>query len=303
MINGLILTRERVRYVVDLVRIIVAASAGAYFKLRFKPLTLCCRGAKTLLVGNGPGARHDLSTIQKDSYDFVAGVNGMATSEVFELLRPNMYFLQDSFWFNDSPQMDSRREKTKSGLANAGWEINLYFPKKYENSNFILDINKNKNIKLFPLGQYSYHNLATGILEPEFFRTLAPRNLRLVFWLWNKSLATTPGTGIASNALFELIKSGAASVDIVGVDMSMANDLKVDAEGKVSFTPTHFYEPTNDKVNLTHDKTMTSAYLSISKKFLTFQILAEYAIARNCEVAIHSKTSFLDTFPRVSKPM
>lgn len=92
-------------------------------------------------------------------------------------------------------------------------------------------------------------------------------------------------------------------MDIVGVDMSMANDIKVDAKGKVSFTPTHFYEPTDDKVNLTHDMTMTSAYLSISQKFLTFQVLAEYAIANNCEVAIHSKTSFLDTFPRVNKPM
>lgn len=297
------LTRERVRYMVDLVRIIVAAFAGAYFKLRFKPLALSYRGAKTLLVGNGPGARHDLSRIQKDSYDVVAGVNGMATSDVFDLLRPNVYFLQDSYWFDDSPQTESKRAKTKSGLSNAGWEINLYFPKKYENSNFILDMAKNENIKLFPMGQYSFQNLGTGILEPEFFRTLAPRNLRLVFWLWNKSLATTLGTGIASNALFELVKSGAASVDIVGVDMSMANDLKVDADGKVSFTPTHFYEPTDDKVSLTHDITMASAYLSISQKFLTFQILAEYASANNCEVAIHSKTSFLDTFPRVNKPM
>lgn len=77
---------------VDLVRVILAAFAGVFLKFYFKPWTLSLRGARTLLVGNGPSARNNLSTTQKDSYDVVAGVNAMATSEVLVLLRPNVFF-------------------------------------------------------------------------------------------------------------------------------------------------------------------------------------------------------------------
>lgn len=280
-------------------RIALAALAGLVIRSIDKPGTLPCAGKKMLLLGNGPCVEENLSKVSTDDYDEIAAVNAMSTTDLFRKIKPGAYFLHDEYWFDETPEMKNKRELTGQGLQKADWPISVFFPMEYRDSTFVSQLRKNDNLNLVPLGQYSLFNFHFGSQNPELFRDLPGWLLRIVFWLWSKKLTTIPKTGIASNALFELIRSNAEAVHLAGVDMTMARDLRVNSDSTVTFSPTHFYEPTKDVLKLTKQNSMSSNYLSISQKFLIFDLLASFATHKNCEVMVLGSTSLLDSFPRL----
>lgn len=280
-------------------RIVLAAWAGLAIRLISRPEKLPYTGQKILLLGNGPSVLENLSKVRAEDYDLVAAVNALSTTDLFRELKPRAYFLQDSYWFDDTPEMQNKRDLTGQSLQKADWTINIYFPRKFRDSAFVSNLRKNPNINLRPLGQYDFSRLDFGIQNPEMLRHLPGSLLRIVFWLWSKRLANVPATGIVSNALFELIRSGAETVHLAGVDMTMGRDLSVNSDSTVTFSPTHFYRSTQDVLKLTKQNSMSSNYLSISQKFLTFDLLAKWANHKNCEVMVLGSTSLLDSFPRL----
>lgn len=274
--------------------IVLSFMAGLLYLPAARPKKLPYRGLTVLLLGNGPSLTRDLPTLNRGDYDEIVAVNAMAKTTLFNDIRPTVYFLQDRYWFDESKQMSNKRQATLSGLKAATWKMDIYYPKGYSHAPFIKNLAENPNLNLHPLGQY---RLESGLLSPNFVSGLGKKLIRFVFWMWDLQVATVPSTGVVSNALFEMLKCRAKSVHLVGVDMSMATDLKVDKnEGKSVFEPTHFYSGVRGD-GISKEFRTGDFYAYISSKFQTFDIISLYAERVGCEVINRGGESLLDSFP------
>lgn len=253
------------------------------------------RGLNVLLLGNGPSLAKNLADLKLDEFDEIVAVNSMSKTQLFEEIRPTVYFLQDRYWFDESPKMANKRQATLDGLMAATWPIDIYFPRRYIGSGFTTNLAQNSNLNLHPLGQYG---LEFGLNNAHFVYSLGKKMSAFVFWMWDLQIATIPSTGIVSNALFELVKCRAQSVYLVGVDMTMAADLKLSKnEAKAVFEPRHFYSEIQED-DFSKDYKVGEFYAYISSKFQTFDIISSYSVKVGCEVINIGDESILDSFPR-----
>lgn len=194
--------------------------------------------------------------------------------------------MQDKYWFDETPEMQNKRGFAGQGLQKADWPISVYFTREHRGSTFVSQLRKSDKLKLIPLGQYDLFKLDFRIQKPELRRDLPRWLLGIVIWLWLQRLANVPKSGIASNALLELIRAGADAFRLAGVNMTMGKDLRVNSDSTVTFSPTHFYESTRDVLQLGEQNSMSSSCLTISQRVLLFDLLARFVDHKSCEVMV-----------------
>ena len=253
-------------------------------------------GKPALIVGNGPSAGTDLGAIDYGPFGVRVGVNFFAATDWFERLRPNRYFLQDDYWFEESS--DELREKAQRTFdclnEKVTWGLTLTVPLRYLGS-FIQSgriTNSNISIEAMSVGTQRAGDVTHFAYRARFLK-------ELIFWLWSAGLLALPATNIVSSSLFVLLSEGHKKIDVIGLDMTMANDFALNQQGKLGFFPTHFYgkSSTSEPSKGTERKSVALAYEWLAKKFRVFDLLASYASYQKAIVTNRSSLTLLDSFP------
>ena len=266
---------------------------------RLQPMQEVGTDGEVLVLANGPSLTTDLPLIDTSVYANVFAVNDFASSSLFPAVRPSEYFMQDPFWFEPRSQMSAATLATVEALANdTKWPMKLYFPAHYWNSETILRLQTSSFITLKPLPQHNWPDFHALLSEYDTLHHLRGNHKTRLFRIWADSRAQFLTNGVIQSLLFELIRSGAERVDLVGLDMSMAREMGLDATRQPRFTPTHFYAPEGAaKSNAAGlGATMAGAYRGVAQKFELFYLLEEFAKYVRVPIVNLSSDSLLDAF-------
>lgn len=265
--------------------------------------SLIAKGVSSaLIIGNGPGFEGDRSRLRSGDYECVLATNSFAATSYFQEIKPTHYILQDSYWFEDPTKRNSKaRTALESLVKKTTWTIQLFVPAQFQTSNTVKELSENPFLTINPMHQSLLPSAWPFLGSTDLRHTLRGGNILLLQKLWTNRLLNVDATGVASTALFELILANVKRIDLVGVDMSMALDLRVSPSGQVGFFPSHFYgtaQTPQPALSGGAKSTMAEEYRAVASKFTTFDLLADFAYRRGIEVTNLSDRSLLDSFPR-----
>lgn len=262
------------------------------------------------IFGNGPALKRAFEHgFEKLAHAHISVVNGFATSEEYETVKPQSYFIKDGifFWITkeelEDPQ-NSWRGKQSEGETNTiiavskaiqairsktNWPMLLYIPNYARNSYFCEYLKGNKHIQFV------------------FFNNIKARGFKkFTYKLYSRGLANPQFLNVVQMAIFQKINEGFKEIYLSGINANFHEYLKVGDDNKVYTLQYHFYdkEPTrnvvadrDEKGNYVPQK-LWKQFDNLSRLFQGFLILEEYAKYNKTKIINTSRESYIDAFER-----
>lgn len=268
-------------------------------------------GKPVFIFGNGPALKHALengSEILSDAH--VAVVNGFATSEEYEAVRPQSYFIKDGifFWITREEMEDpenSWRGKRSEGETNTiisvsnaiksirqktTWPLLMYVPFSARKSYMYEYLKENANIRFV------------------FFNNVKARGFKpfIYHFLYSKGLANPQFQNVVQMAIFQKINEGFKEIYLSGINANFHEYLKVGDDNKVYTLQHHFYDKKPTR-NVIADRDEKGNYIpqplwkqfdSLRRLFYGFMVLKDYAEYHQVRIVNTSKESYIDAFER-----
>lgn len=250
---------------------------------------------KMIIIGNGPSL-NDSVTKYKDeilSNDRIA-VNFFASSELYEVLKPNIYVFADpAFFYVPDNQKDSIESLINKIITKTNWDMQMIIPLSAQKAPLVNLLKQVKNIKIdFYINEY--------------------RNIGNMskFEVWDKNVIGPPAQNVLNVALYLSLFWGYKETYLIGADSSFLEDLRVDQETNELYTiDTHFY---NNKSVHTDKKFYDQKNRGRSRKdwklhdliyahgrmFEYYSDLKEYADYKGLKVYNASEYSWINVFER-----
>lgn len=249
------------------------------------------------ILANGPSLKlflneYDNHTDKYNKAEFFA-LNNFCLDKHFELIRPQYYVLSDPLFFIDTIYSE-RGHKTIETLKNkVTWDLKLFIPHRYKNSDFLNPLTGNLNITKFPFHSYQFH----GGEKTRFF-------------FYKKNLGNGQFGTVALNALYIAIQCGFKEIYIYGIDHNFFENLLVTEDNILCNKDIHFYG------NEAHYSPIINHYGGKSIPNLPFtvaeflyekasifeghKIMARYAASRGVNIYNCSPNSMVDAYNRIS---
>lgn len=257
----------------------------------YRKISIVRNSGDCIVIGNGPSLKSDIETLlsRVGSADFWA-VNHFSEYDHFFILRPNVYFFLDSYFWdaNAAEKYKEKRILAFKGLNAANWPIQLFVP-NYADANYIQKMIDN------PLVQVVRYNL-----KPVY---LASNNLAAK--LYAKKLLGPPEVNVIVHAMYFAILAGYRNVDLYGADTTMQRNLTVDQEtNDVYIEYGYFYqgeqrERCMKNPYLLEPFTMREYFWMTTQIFYCHEVLFLLAESRGVKVRNKSSFSLIDAYPRV----
>jgi len=245
------------------------------------------------ILGNGPSLRETL----QDDIAFLKTtelicVNNFVASDYYEVLKPTNYILFDAVFF-ELDSLQAHREDVKAmvqGIRNrTTWPMNLYVTQKAKKSPYFQEIlQHNPNLKAV----YCNYTIFTG------FETIK-------YWFFKKGLGMPQIQNVMVAALFLMIGRRFEKIYLFGADHSWHENIRVGDDGGLEAKDVHFYDKAEkqfvkfNEIKHFHVPTMSQQFVSLSKAFYGYEVLAKYAKKNHVLVLNASKKSYVDAFPKI----
>jgi len=245
---------------------------------------------KAAILGNGPSLNDSLS---KD-LEFIQAseiycVNNFAAYPIFEELKPQNYVLLDPAFYQYSPRNNAHKivEKTIHSFEKTNWEMTIFLPQTAKKSYLVEVLSKNSFIRIY----YFNYTILSGF---SWWNHL--------FFNWN--LGMPQCQNILAAALFIAIQRNHSEIYIFGGDHSWHEELRLEDNELVS-KETHFYQQNSsiDKISgKPHSvNKMYKILQSLSKAFLSYEYLEQYAKSKSIKIYNASSKSYIDTFEKIKR--
>jgi hypothetical protein len=249
---------------------------------------------KLIILGNGPSLEKSLNEIieskDTDSTDVLC-VNGFASSEYYSKIKPNYYVLTDPAFFNNSFEIERiislRTTLEQSLLCKTNWKLDVYVPRYYLKSEFVIKIKENKNISIKP-----YNNVP---LRGGWDR------LKLLFFSMN--LGNPVMQNVLITSIFIGIKKKYKNISLYGADHSWTKDLNVLENNTITLQDKHIsFDKKNSDIILTDEvgvPTKLHEFLyPVATMFKEYNVLRKYADKEKVNILNMTKNSFIDAFEK-----
>jgi len=255
-------------------------------------------GKSCLLVMNGPSLNQSIEWLQARATDGVIAVNHFADTEHFEVLRPEVYVVQDTyFWQPEAMQTyREKREATFEALnRKTSWQMQLWLPSQCSRRAWIAEQIDNPNIDI------CYWN--SGFIRRRRREGGYLGTSSVVFQLWRREWASPPPDNVLVAALYIAERLGFSDLSIIGADFSFFQEMRVDQKtNRVGRKVEHFYgeefRPIYRGKTGEHPTTMSHEMLRWHRAFRSLEVIAEYLKMQNVRAVNSSGQSFIDCFPR-----
>ncbi|GAB3993527.1 hypothetical protein GCM10028807_28960 [Spirosoma daeguense] len=221
-------------------------------------------------------------------------VNGFATSEYFEKLRPANYIIVDpnAFTFNTATSgRQDLHDLLKALIEKVDWPMRFFLPNVAKGSYFVQTLEAgNSSIELV------YIN-TTVVQGFSWFRN----------WLYTTNLGMIQPQTVIVAALFLMINRKFDEIFLFGADTSWHEQIRISDTNQLEIKQIHFYDKSKDVAHLpvysdaqrTKTFSMASQFLSLHKVFRGYELLRDYANYRNVRVLNASAKSYIDALERV----
>ena len=182
---------------------------------------------KIVIIGNGPSLNQSVEKYKEEiiSNDRIA-VNFFASSDLYDIIRPNIYVFADpAFFYVPESQKESIENLIECILTKTTWEMHLIIPLSACEAPLVEKLRQNKYINIeFYLNFYQeYDN-------------------RSKFEAWDENLIGPPAQNVLNVAIYLALYWGYKETYLIGADSSFLEDLRVDQETNELYTiDTHFY--------------------------------------------------------------
>jgi hypothetical protein len=238
------------------------------------------------ILGNGPSIKNQIGNLVSNSNEceFIV-VNNFASSEYYQLLKPQYYLIVDpGYWSNDvSDDLKEDRKLFDIIKSETNWQLNIIVPYvafKYIN----LVFSKYPNIKIF------FYN-----------HTIIPYELNqnLIGKLYLNMLCSPRLQNVISASIFCSIVLGYKKISLYGVDHSWLNDILVDNENRVCWRENHFYSVAQFRPHIKsngHVYKLHELLFDYGQVFKSYHNLREFADNCNCKIINHTEGSYIDAF-------
>ena len=249
---------------------------------------------KMIIIGNGPSLKQSIDKYKDEilSYDRIA-VNFFASSDLFEILKPNIYLFADPAFFD----MPENKKKSIEGLFDnlvrkTQWPMRVIIPLSARGALSLSRIQKNGNIII----DY-YFNCIQDVGELTKYEA------------WDRNLIGPPAQNVLNVAVYLSLYWGYKETYLIGADSSFLEDLRVDQETNELFTiDTHFYD--NKSVicekslfnakqgRIMPEWTLYGLIYAYGKMFEGYYELKKYADYKGLKVYNASEYSWINVFER-----
>lgn len=180
------------------------------------------------ILANGPSLKiflneYDITPENYRHTDFCV-VNDFCNDPHFESIRPRFYVISDPLFFIETIYSSRGQKAMKSIAQKVTWEMNLFVPHVYLNSNFLSSIKGNTNIKISPFHSFQFHG-----------------GEKMRFYLYRKNWGNGQFGTVALNALYISLQCNYKEIYLYGIDHNFFDNITVSDENILCKKESHFY--------------------------------------------------------------
>ena len=250
---------------------------------------------KIIIIGNGPSLNQSLDKYKDQilENDRIA-VNFFASTDLYEIIRPNIYVFADpAFFFVPDNQQEAIEKLIKNIVNKTSWNLQIIIPLSAKESPFVNILRQNNMIKVdFYL---NYYQDCGKISKYE---------------AWDRNLTGPPAQNVLNVAIYLALFWNYKETYLIGADSSFLEDLRVDQETNELYTiDTHFYNNTKvhtdkkfyDQKNRGRsrkDWKLHELIYAHGRMFEYYADLKEYADYKGLKVYNASEYSWINVFER-----
>lgn len=248
---------------------------------------------KIIIIGNGPSLNKSVELYKEEiiKYDRIC-VNFFGSSDLYEVLKPNIYVFADPafFWIPEN-QKESMEKLFNSIISKTTWNLHIFIPQGAKGAPMEEKLSQNKHIII------DYFNSSSGKIEG-----------LSKFEAWDKNLACPVAMNVLNIAVYLTLFWAYKETYLIGADSSFIENLRIDQETNQVFTmDKHFYENKSvyDDKTLFDEKSRRNINNGIAEelRFISVALanyneLAEYAKYKGLKVYNASEYSWIDAFER-----
>ena len=263
-------------------------------RLEWHPLPKIERkGDKMIVIGNGPSLNESFEKYREIicNSECIA-VNFFASTDMFKIVRPAVYVLNDFVFFNPSDNLKSSVENLLNTIVNeTNWNMTVVLPCTAKQTELVKLLAENSHLEILYFNVHQNHADDT------------PRNEVL-----DKNLATPPDATVLAVCVWMSIYWGYPETYLIGADSSWITELIVDQQTNQLYTiDSHFYNSSDvyDGQNLydsEHRRILpNSLYIElrcITASFKAYEELEAYSKWKGLKVYNASEYSLIDAFER-----
>ncbi len=251
---------------------------------------------KSVLLVNGPSLTKDLEShpwimMEKNIWC----VNSMATSELYDKLKPRYYVMSDpGWWMKNIPKMvEKQREETiEQILTKTKWGMKIFLPFEARKSSVWDNVKKKPDIEI----RYFNQNSIVGFRQ---FRN----------WCYCHGIGTPICGNVLIPMLINAMNVGYREIYIAGADHSMHKEIYVDRNNCLNRRDCHFYGKEEErqiyqygyKYGMCNDKKrlrIASYFAQMSNLFMSHQHVREYADYCGARIINVTEETFIDSYER-----
>lgn len=253
------------------------------------------KGKSLYILGNGPSLTE---TLEKHfallSNQVCAVVNSFATTDYYTQLQPKWYVLADPAFFKDFEKLSTNVREVVISLSDAinektTWTMNLVLPIIAEDTPFVKQVSRNKNIII-----YYYNNYGNSSLI---------KNGVFKYKLWDSNLLAPLAQTVLNTVIHIGIVLRFKEIYLLGADTSWHENYEMDQCTNMLYCKDlHFYGNKRIPVYLDAEGKLPSKLhlelLMVSKALEGYWILRNYSRYAAVEIYNASEFSWIDAFER-----
>jgi hypothetical protein len=243
------------------------------------------------ILGNGPSLKTDYPVLLSSltEADSILVVNSFATTDLFEVLKPQYYFIVDpSFFMDKNVQIvaDIKNATADALISKTKWKLHLFFPYKGRNSKFLQKLKENK------------------LIEIEYFLNVPiyDGSEKVNHFLFKHNLANPPYRNVLIAAIFYSIKMNFSKIVIWGADHSWHEQIVLGKDNRVYTKDSHFYgEAEKGFVHCDIYGNPTKVHEELynaSRALMLYHNLEAFSHLYNCKIVNKSSKTWIDAFSR-----
>ncbi len=245
---------------------------------------------RVAILGNGPSLAKELPVLmeQREEYDFMA-VNFFAEDEHFVAMKPTYYVLSDPMFFRKTAMQERVDALYRLLNERVRWPMTLYVqyynPEKFDYRAAL----PNDNIRIVP-----------------FHTTLYEGFPSLRRWLFRHGLGSANYGTVVQVGEYIALLLGYRRLELYGVDHTLLDGLKVDAENRLCRRDSHYYdtapaEPKPVMRKVPSEPYTVAEYLAeTAQLFRGHEILRDYADSLGAEIINCTESSMIDAYWRIN---
>lgn len=250
------------------------------------PYSDILKGKSVIVLGNGPSLKNDVDKIKKraeETGSLLYAVNNCAMTDMFQIMRPQLYCFIDHLYFEEQPNDYNRIYDCMNERVQ--WDMQLFIP--VDKFKFVSSRINNTNITIIPVATLPFDGFE-----------------KCKYPAYKRGVAVPLFVNVVNLAIYTSLNRGVKKIFLYGVDHTFLRLLSVDDQNNLVLRDEHFYGSEVSYFPPKPDGTRWTVSSFVYDKYLTFKEhdnIRGYADYLGAEIINCTECSSIDSYVRLSQ--